>query len=154
MALMTVSDGGTADTRSNNRWSANRKLDVVLRLLRGEKLEEVSREVGVEAHRLAAWRDEFLDAGKEGLKGKRGTTEEDRRLRDAETPSAISANSHWRTRSGRRWPKKGGSRCRRRSGRGERGDADPPGQGARHHRGIEVHYLSLQPAGSDRTVRM
>jgi transposase len=84
MALMTVSDEGTADFRSNNRWSANKKLDVVLRILRGEKLEEVSREVGVEAHRLAAWRDEFLDAGKEGLKGKRATTEEDRRLRDAE----------------------------------------------------------------------
>jgi transposase len=84
MALMTVNDEGTADSRANNRWSANKKLDVVLRLLRGEKLEEVSREVGVEAHRLAAWRDEFLDAGKEGLKGKRATTEEDRRLRDAE----------------------------------------------------------------------
>ena len=84
MALMTVDDEGTADFRSNNRWSANKKLDVVLRLLRGEKPEEVSRELGVEAHRLAAWRDEFLDAGKEGLKGKRATTEEDRRLRDAE----------------------------------------------------------------------
>ena len=51
MALMTVNDEGGADVRSNNRWSANKKLDVVLRLLRGEKLEEVSREVGVEAHR-------------------------------------------------------------------------------------------------------
>ncbi len=84
MALMTVNDEGSADFRSKNRWSASKKLDVVLRLLRGEKLEEVSREVGVEAHRLAAWRDEFLDAGKEGLKGNRATTEEDRRLRDAE----------------------------------------------------------------------
>jgi transposase len=84
MALMTVNDEGTADFRSKSRWSASKKLDVVLRLLRGEKLEEVSREVGVEAHRLAAWRDEFLDAGKEGLKGSRATTEEDRRLRDAE----------------------------------------------------------------------
>jgi transposase-like protein len=73
---MAVNNGEGADSRSNNRWSANRKLDVVLRLLRGEKLEEVSREVGVEAHRLAAWRDEFLDAGKAGLKGKRATTEE------------------------------------------------------------------------------
>ena len=72
------------DFRSKERWSANKKLDVVLRLLRGEKLEELSREVGIEAHRLAAWRDEFLDAGKEGLKGKRASTEDDRRLRDAE----------------------------------------------------------------------
>jgi transposase-like protein len=72
MALMTVNDEGAADFRSNNRWSANKKLDVVLRLLRGEKLEEVSREVGIEAHRLAAWRDEFLDAGKEGPEGQAG----------------------------------------------------------------------------------
>src|SRR5271165_4186939 len=84
MALMTVNNGEGTDLRSNNRWSANKKLDVVMRLLRGEKLEAVSRDVGVEAHRLAAWRDEFLDAGKEGLKGKRQMSDEDRRLREAE----------------------------------------------------------------------
>jgi len=84
MALMTVDSEGIEDFRSKPRWSAGRKMDVVLRLLRGEKLEELSREVGIEAHRIAAWRDEFLDAGKEGLKGKRATTEDDRRLRDAE----------------------------------------------------------------------
>ena len=49
----------------------NGKIDVVLRLLRGESLEDVSREVGVEAHRLAAWRDDFLESGKQGLKQKR-----------------------------------------------------------------------------------
>jgi hypothetical protein len=32
---------------------------------------------GASMHRLAAWRDEFLDAGKEGLKGKRASTEND-----------------------------------------------------------------------------
>jgi transposase len=84
MALMTVNSEESGDFRSKSRWSASKKLDVVLRMLRGEKLEELSREVGIEAHRLAAWRDEFLDAGKEGLKGKRATTEEDRRLREAE----------------------------------------------------------------------
>src|SRR5271168_4527557 len=84
MALMTVNNEEAGNFRTKDRWSANKKLDVVLRLLRGEKLEELSREVGVEAHRLAAWRDEFLDAGKEGLKGKRASTEEDRRLRNAE----------------------------------------------------------------------
>ncbi len=99
MALMTVNDEGSTDFRSNNRWSASKKLDVVLRLLRGEKLEEVSREVGVEAHRLAAWRDEFLGAGKEGLKGKRATTEEDRKLRDAERKigELTLENEIWKT---------------------------------------------------------
>jgi transposase len=54
MALMTVDNEGTSDFRSNSRWSAGKKMEVVLRLLRGEKLEELSRELGVEAHRLAA----------------------------------------------------------------------------------------------------
>lgn len=47
------------------RWSARRKRDVVLRLLRGEALDVVSREVGVEIYRLEAWRDQAL-AGMEG----------------------------------------------------------------------------------------
>jgi hypothetical protein len=81
---MTVDNDGTSDFRSNPRWSASKKMDVVLRLLRGEKLEELSRQLGVEAHRIAAWRDEFLEAGKESLKGKHAGTQEDRRLREAE----------------------------------------------------------------------
>ena len=86
MALMTVDSEGTGDFRSNSRWSAGKKMDVVLRLLRGEKLEELSRELGVEAHRIAAWRDEFLDGGKEALKGRSasGGDPDDRRLRQAE----------------------------------------------------------------------
>jgi transposase len=46
-----------------------KKTDAVLGLLRGEPLEALSRELGVEAHRLAAWRDDLLESGKEGLKG-------------------------------------------------------------------------------------
>jgi transposase-like protein len=60
-------------------------MDAVLRLLRGERLDVLSRELGVEAHRLAAWRDEFLEGGKEALKGQRPDRSlEDRQLRDAE----------------------------------------------------------------------
>ena len=61
----------------------------MLRLLRGESLDEVSRQLRVEAHRLAAWRDEFLAAGKVGLKGRVPvedgmSAEQRRRLREAE----------------------------------------------------------------------
>ena len=65
------------------RWSARKKADAVVRLLRGESLDELSRELRVEAHRLQAWRDEFLAGGIEGLKA-RPLQPEDRRLRDAE----------------------------------------------------------------------
>ena len=73
------------DYRSRPRWSAGKKMEAVLRLLRGEPLEVLSRELGVEAHRLAAWRDDFLAGGKEALKGQRpDRSPEDRQLRDAE----------------------------------------------------------------------
>jgi hypothetical protein len=50
----------------------------------GREARRAEPRAGREAHRIAAWRDEFVDGGKEGLKGKRVTTEDDRRLRDAE----------------------------------------------------------------------
>jgi hypothetical protein len=48
--------------------SARRKQSAVLRLLRGEDLELVSRELGVTAAELSAWRDAFLAAGEVSLK--------------------------------------------------------------------------------------
>src|SRR4029453_8247003 len=56
MALMTVNnhDEQGKDYRSQPRWSAGKKTEVVLRLLRGESLEELSRELKVEAHRAGA----------------------------------------------------------------------------------------------------
>ena len=48
--------------------SAKRKQSAVLRLLRGEALELVSRDLGVTAAELSAWRDAFLAAGEASLK--------------------------------------------------------------------------------------
>src|SRR5215510_1830202 len=57
------------------RWSAQRKTELVLRLLRGEALDAVSRESQVPAHELEAWKRGFLEAGARGLKS-RGEPEE------------------------------------------------------------------------------
>jgi len=65
------------------RWSARRKEEVVLRLLRGESLDGLARETGQPAGRISAWREEFLAAGREGLKS-RPRPEEDRRLVEAQ----------------------------------------------------------------------
>ena len=51
---------GRAPLAPGQRWSASRKRDVVLRLLRGESLEALSREVGVEIYRLEAWRERAM----------------------------------------------------------------------------------------------
>ena len=61
-ALSTGQNGtatGVAASRllmSGKRWSVNRKRDVVLRLLRGEAAEDLSRELGVPLYKLERWR--------------------------------------------------------------------------------------------------
>lgn len=54
------------------RWSAQRKAEVVLRLLRGEDLVAVSREVRVPPSELEAWRRLFLESGQQGLQRRSG----------------------------------------------------------------------------------
>src|SRR3954452_14156504 len=65
------------------RWRARRKEEVGLRLLRGEGLDALARETGQPAGRISVWREEFLAAGREGLKS-RSRPEEDRRLVEAQ----------------------------------------------------------------------
>ena len=56
----------------NQRWSARRKRDAVLRLLQGEPLDALSRELGVEIYRLDAWRNQALDGMERALKKRDG----------------------------------------------------------------------------------
>src|SRR3954451_17348289 len=61
--------GGPTPTR-RRRMSAGRKREAVLRLLRGEDLELVSRDLGVTAAELSGWREAFLAAGEVSLKSR------------------------------------------------------------------------------------
>jgi hypothetical protein len=54
------------------RWSVQQKTDVVLRLLRGEDLGELSREIQVPAHEIEEWRRVFIENGAAGLKRRGG----------------------------------------------------------------------------------
>jgi len=65
------------------RWSARRKQEVVLRLLRGEGLDALARETGQAAGTISAWREAFLAGGAEHLKS-RSRPVEDRQLADAQ----------------------------------------------------------------------
>src|SRR5258705_5420543 len=60
------------------RWSVQRKAEVVLRLLRGEPLDAVSRDSQIPAHELESWKRVFLDTGTRGLKTR--TEPEEREL--------------------------------------------------------------------------
>ena len=52
------------------RWSSRRKVEVVLRALRGEDLDALSRELGVTAGTVAQWRERFLVNGRAGLRSR------------------------------------------------------------------------------------
>ena len=54
-------------SQENGRFSAKRKSEAVLRLLRGEDLDLLSREYKVTAAKLSQWRDAFLASGQAGL---------------------------------------------------------------------------------------
>ena len=62
--------GGAAGRGRGGRFSVGRKHAVVLRLLRGEDLESVSRAWGITAARASHWRDQLLAAGQAGLKSR------------------------------------------------------------------------------------
>ena len=66
----SVATGAAAGRGRGGRFSAGRKREVVLRLLRGEDLESVSRAVGITAARASHWRAQFLAAGQAGLKSR------------------------------------------------------------------------------------
>lgn len=72
--------GGLAD---GQRWSAGRKLGVVSRLLGGESLELVSREVGVPIYQLEEWRDKALSGMESALKA-RAEDPAERKLAEAQ----------------------------------------------------------------------
>src|SRR5712691_1375814 len=79
--------GGAPEERRDGRgrWSAKRKAAAILRLLRGEDLETLSRELGVTAATLSGWRDQFLDGGEANVEN-----EETQRLKSLVADLSMS----------------------------------------------------------------
>ena len=58
--------------QENGRFSVKRKSEALLRLLRGEDLELLSREYKITAGKLSQWRDAFMSGGQSGVGDDRG----------------------------------------------------------------------------------
>ena len=56
---------------NGTRWTAKRKSELVLELLRGTEAAQLARENGISQSKLFEWRDRFLEGGKAELKFKR-----------------------------------------------------------------------------------
>ena len=66
-----------APSGERGRWSSRRKTEVVLRALRGDDLDVLSRELGVTAGTIAQWREQFLASGQVGLKSRAADERDD-----------------------------------------------------------------------------
>jgi len=62
-----ISASGGVGLGRGGRLSRQRKRDTVLRMLRGEDLETLSRALGVTAATLTGWQDTFVAAGEASL---------------------------------------------------------------------------------------
>ena len=90
---------------AEQRWSVRKKQEVVLRLLRGEPVDAVSREVAVEPARLEAWRERALDGMVAGLKERQGDPLHEELLTvKAKLGEALIENELLRERTGRTGP--------------------------------------------------
>ena len=87
-------EAGVGPLGQGQRWTAARKREVVLRLFRGEPLDLVSRELGVELYRLEQWREDALAGMEEALKARNGETPS---RPNWTRPCSASASSPWRT---------------------------------------------------------
>jgi len=80
MKTNVISPGAAEGERSSTgaapevtkRWSANRKKEVVLRLMRGEPVDTLSRELGIEIYRLEEWHNKALQGIETALKARDG----------------------------------------------------------------------------------
>jgi len=86
------------------RWSAKRKMAVVLRLLRGEDIEALSRELGVTAATLSGWREQSLIGMEANLKAREADVEneETQRLKSLVADLSMS-NELLREKSAKCW---------------------------------------------------
>ena len=66
-ARRATGEGSSNGWQQSRRFSARQKTEVVLRLLRGEALDIVSRELGIPAARITTWREAFLAGGQGAL---------------------------------------------------------------------------------------
>ena len=63
------------------RWSAQRKVSVILEILRGADLETTSRKYRVTVATLSEWRDRFLSGGESSLKSRETDVEDEEKKR-------------------------------------------------------------------------
>ena len=77
----------------SGRWSAKRKVSVILELLRGADIELTSRKYRVTVATLTEWRERFLAGGEAILKSREADVENEEKRRLKSVVASISVDN-------------------------------------------------------------
>lgn len=77
---MNPADDPAKTDPDRGRFSVRKKTEAVMRLLRGEDVDKVSRELRVTAATLTRWREEFVAGGRAQLKNRPAVDGQDETL--------------------------------------------------------------------------
>ncbi len=80
-----VADGAAGPLEPGQRWTVTRKREVVLRVMRGESVEALSRELGVESYRIQDWYERAMAGVDTALRERNGGDPLERLLKRAQS---------------------------------------------------------------------
>ncbi len=83
----------SSTSAGGGRWSAKRKVSVILELLRGADLESTSRKYRVTAATLSQWRNRFLAGGEAILKSREVDVEDEEKRRLKSVVASVSVDN-------------------------------------------------------------
>jgi transposase-like protein len=94
-STIRATEGATESSAhaGGGRWSARRKVSVILELLRGADLESTSRKHRVTAATLIEWRDRFLAGGEASLKSREAEAEDEEKRRLKSVVANVSVDN-------------------------------------------------------------
>jgi hypothetical protein len=93
-ARRATEDAAESSARAGaGRWSAKRKVSVVLEILRGADLESTSRKYRVTAATLTEWRDRFLAGGEGSLKSRESDADDEEKRRLKSVVASVSVEN-------------------------------------------------------------
>lgn len=75
------------------RWSAKRKVSVILELLRGADIESTSRKYRITAATLTGWRERFLEGAEASLKSREVDVDDEEKRRLKSVVATVSVEN-------------------------------------------------------------
>jgi transposase-like protein len=96
MGRSTDEESGLREQRKCRSWTAQRRLEIVLAGMRGDRsVRDVCREHGIAETLYYGWRDKILEAGREALAGKEERSgERDLKRKIGELERALGRNTY------------------------------------------------------------